>query len=108
MLFIYDLYVFFFCCSYKHVCEAGLTGIHSAVAQEMEEANRIYCLGLYLTVDTSRSVFFINKVQLIPHFLISCKQLDDFVNVKQSHYRPEVPRGFNEVKVPRLHNNDPG
>ena len=29
-------------------------------------------------------------------------------NVNQSHYRPEVPRGFQEVKVPRLRNNGPG
>ena len=27
---------------------------------------------------------------------------------KQSHYRPEVPRGFQEVKVPILHDNGPG
>ena len=27
--------------------------------------------------------------------------------VNQSHYRPEVPRGFQEVKVPRLRDNDP-
>jgi len=26
----------------------------------------------------------------------------------QPHYRPEMPRGFQEVKVPRLHDNDPG
>ena len=25
----------------------------------------------------------------------------------QSHYRPEVPRGFQEVKVPRLRDNGP-
>jgi len=31
-----------------------------------------------------------------------------FVKVKQSHYRPEVPRGFQEVKVPRLRDNGPG
>jgi len=33
------------------------------------------------------------------------------VNVKkvnQSHYRSEVPRGFQEVKVPRLCDNGPG
>jgi len=30
------------------------------------------------------------------------------VTVNQSHYRPEVPRGFQEVKVPRLHDNGPG
>jgi len=27
--------------------------------------------------------------------------------VNQSHYRPEVPRGFQEVKVPRLRDNGP-
>jgi len=26
----------------------------------------------------------------------------------KSHYRPEVPRGFQEVKVPRLRGNGPG
>jgi hypothetical protein len=26
----------------------------------------------------------------------------------QSHYRPEVPRRFQEVKVPRLRENDTG
>jgi hypothetical protein len=28
--------------------------------------------------------------------------------VNQSHYRPEVPRGFQEVKVPILRDNGPG
>jgi hypothetical protein len=28
--------------------------------------------------------------------------------VNQSHYRPEVPRGFQEVKVPRLRDSDSG
>ena len=28
--------------------------------------------------------------------------------VKQSHYRPKVPRGFQEVKVRRLRDNGPG
>jgi len=28
--------------------------------------------------------------------------------VDQSHYRPEVPRGFQEVKAPRLRDNGPG
>ena len=26
----------------------------------------------------------------------------------QSHYRPEVPRGFQEIKVPRFHDNGTG
>jgi len=29
------------------------------------------------------------------------------VKVNQSHYRPEVPRGFQEIKVPRLSDNGP-
>jgi len=31
-----------------------------------------------------------------------------YEKVNQSHYRPEVPRGFQEVKAPRLHDNDRG
>ena len=27
------------------------------------------------------------------------------IKVNQSHFRPEVPRGFQEVKVPRLRDN---
>jgi len=30
------------------------------------------------------------------------------VKVNQSHYRSEVPRGFQEVKVLRLRDNGPG
>ena len=30
------------------------------------------------------------------------------VKVNQSHHRPEVPRGFQEFKVPRLRNNGLG
>jgi hypothetical protein len=30
------------------------------------------------------------------------------VKVNQSHYRPEVPRGFQEVNVSRFHDNGPG
>jgi len=29
------------------------------------------------------------------------------VRVNKSHYRPEMPREFQEVKVPRLRVNDP-
>jgi len=30
------------------------------------------------------------------------------VKVNQSHYRPEMPRWFQEVKVPKLLENDSG
>jgi len=36
------------------------------------------------------------------------RQVVGYIQVNQSHYRPEVPRGFQEVKVPRLHDNGPG
>jgi len=36
------------------------------------------------------------------NFKIAVKKLN------QSHYRPEVPRGFQEVKVPRLRENGSG
>ena len=31
-----------------------------------------------------------------------------YISLNQSHYRPEVPRGFQEVNIPRLRDNDPG
>ena len=36
------------------------------------------------------------------------EQMVGKVKVKQSHYRSEVPRMFQEVKVPRLCDNGPG
>jgi len=33
--------------------------------------------------------------------------INDNIKVNQSHYRPEVPRGFQEFKVPRLRDNGP-
>ena len=33
---------------------------------------------------------------------------DGLIKVNQFHYRPEVPRGFQEVKVPRIRDNGPG
>jgi hypothetical protein len=31
-----------------------------------------------------------------------------YIKVNQSHYRPEVPRGFREVKFPRIRDDGPG
>ena len=39
---------------------------------------------------------------------IACSSVGIVNEVNQSHYRPEVPRGFQEVKVPRLRDNGPG
>jgi hypothetical protein len=40
-------------------------------------------------------------------FLTTLTQLS-IIKVNQSHYRPEMPRGFQEVKVPRVRDNGPG
>ena len=39
---------------------------------------------------------------------IQMKYNNVIVKVKQSRYNPEVPRWFQEVKVPTLRDNDPG
>ena len=44
----------------------------------------------------------------ISKFMLMLRRSKTCVKVNQSHYRPEVPRGFQEVKVPRLRDNGPG
>jgi len=41
------------------------------------------------------------------HTKLSLKFCDKVKKVNQFHYRSEVPRGFQEVKVPRLRDNAP-
>ena len=36
------------------------------------------------------------------------KKPKQHIKANQFHYRPEVPRGFQEFKVPRLRDNCPG
>jgi len=36
------------------------------------------------------------------------KTSSNSIKINQSHYKPEVPRGFRKVKVPRLPDNGPG
>ena len=51
--------------------------------------------------------FFVSESK---YFLdVKYKEIEVFNNnkVNESHYRPEVPRGFQEVKVPRLRDNGP-
>ena len=40
------------------------------------------------------------------HFVVM--NIKKKVKVNQSHYRSEVPRGFQQVKVPRLRDNGAG
>jgi hypothetical protein len=41
-------------------------------------------------------------------FMCNCQLIQVKEKVNQSRYRPEWPRGFQEVKVPRLHDNGTG
>jgi len=43
----------------------------------------------------------------MPHFFLPTFCATFKVKVNQPHYRPEVPRGFQEFKVPRLRDNGP-
>jgi hypothetical protein len=42
------------------------------------------------------------------HYRPKCPRGFQEVKVKQSRYRPKWPRGFQEIKVPRLHDNGTG
>jgi len=52
--------------------------------------------------DTNRYEWFALFFSFGPDILYNIKK------VNLSHYRPEVPRGFQEVKVPTLRDNGPG
>jgi len=51
-----------------------------------------------------------NQVHVLPSYIRLILMLTSQLKVKvnQSHYRPEVPRGFQEVKFPRLRDNGTG
>ena len=65
------------------------------------------------------SLLVLNRVQDILVYLVmteiglfsffeTANKMEDEIKVNQSHYKPEVPRRFQEVKVPRLRDNGPG
>jgi len=56
-----------------------------------------------LPVDSLLAVFSASSTNARYHTLPSCINIE--VKVNQYHYRPEWPRGFQEVKVPRLHDS---
>jgi len=43
----------------------------------------------------------------VPEFESAADPVVKVKRLNRSHYRPEVPIGFQEVKVPRLHDNGP-
>jgi len=51
------------------------------------------------------SLFLCGKIEIFGYYYI---YIYIYIKVKQSHYRPEAPRRFQEVKVPRIHDNGTG
>ena len=48
------------------------------------------------------------KINIHPANVLCPRCVPIKVKRNSSHYRPDVPRGFQEVKVPRLRDNGPG
>jgi len=94
---------------------------------------RVVSLGMYLLSSTEEKMSDLHSVgrTLISRFVLCrnerfCQKYSPSLHIKvgiyckldyfllnwlvniQSRYRSEVSRGFQEVKVPRLRNNDPG
>jgi len=44
----------------------------------------------------------------VPNIMPVLSRSKTCVKVNQYHYRPEVPRGLQKVKVPRFHDNGTG
>jgi len=62
-------------------------------------------LGMVLSVSLVDNIIWlpcVHDVVLLLSYILT------IVKVKQSHYRPEVPRGFREVKVARLRDSGLG
>jgi len=64
---------------------------------------KIYSSVLFFPIESNFSRTSVLRNSITSKTVCMCVK----VKVNQSHYRPEVPRGFQEVKVPRLRNNGP-
>ena len=81
----------FGCESYdNNICQSILLSITSGIK-------------LYFPDDTQKHNINNNNNNIIIIIIIII-----IIKLNQSHYRPEVPRGFQEVNVPRLRDNGPG
>ena len=49
-----------------------------------------------------------NVISAHEMFIIIITIIIIIIKVKQPHYMPKVPRGFQEVQVPRFHDNGTG
>ena len=52
----------------------------------------------------------LNRIAMADYWFILIPFLctHSYIKVNQSHYRPEVPGGFQKFKVPRLRDSGPG
>ena len=69
-----------------------------------------WCIAIAAGLRLGEGTFNCNKkcdIYLNTHECIEVKKAC-FTTDNQSHYRPEEPRGFQEVKVPRLRDSSPG
>ena len=64
----------------------------------------VFCMVSFMYIYS----FFCTSVKHYCHQVTTQLQLVIIIIINQSHYRPEEPRGFQELKVPRLRDNDTG
>jgi len=69
--------------------------------------DRIIIIIIIITHTSESTNVKVLEIALHVPSTVTTEQLQHYIKVNQSHYRPEVPRGYQEVKVPRLRNNDP-
>jgi len=100
--------------NYENVNCTDYLGNFSCISLHHWKPARIPCFSLsilvsYKLVKVDRVVQWLYLLK--NRLLYSCGKhrivVSKLKKVNQSHYRPEVPRGFQEVKVPRLRGNDP-
>ena len=68
---------------------------------------RIATLSL-LVLNRVQDIYLVMTEIGLLSFFETTNKMEDEIKVNQSHYRPDVPRVFQEVKVPRLRDNGPG
>jgi len=78
------------------------------VAHELRAGGSVICLVLLHVVRTGRQHGARLTADIAPDCSASFSSPVVCCLVKQTHYRPEVPRGFQGVKVPRLRDSGPG
>ena len=102
VVFVLHVHLFYRGSTFRILCSSFVEH-HTAVRllftalhfcwKRLERKEQFHCLPLFIYL-----LWSINS---------SVTQMGGGVKVNQSHYRPVVPRGFQEVKFPRLRGNGP-